>query len=86
MWMICVAVTIEWQGLWDLIQSNIENLETKLSLSVLAITYACITRSTRALVSTPFILTVDQDDRFFEYELKSARVFIIVYKLFILYI
>ncbi len=75
MWVICVAVTIEWQGLWDLIESNIDNLDTKLSLSVLAITYACITRSTRALVSTPFILSVDQEDRFFEYELKSVRLY-----------
>ncbi len=86
MWVICVAVTIEWQGLWDLIESNIDNLDTKLSLSVLAITYACITRSTRALVSTPFILSVDQEDRFFEYELKSVRLYSISFIRYIFFI
>lgn len=74
MWIICVAVTIEWQGLWDLIESNIDSLQTKLSLSVIAITYACLTRSTRALVSTPFILIIDQTENFFEYELKSNSI------------
>lgn len=71
MYFMCVAVTIEWQGLWDLIESNIDDLQTKLSMSVIAITYACLTRSTRALVSTPYMLIRDRDEDVFEYDLKS---------------
>jgi hypothetical protein len=74
MYIITIAITIEWQGLWDLIESNIADLQTKLSLSIIAITYACLTRSTRALVTSPFILTIDNDEGFFEYELKSVKI------------
>lgn len=74
-YIVTLAITIEWQGLWDLIESNIDDLQTKLSLSVIAITYACLTRATRSLVSTPFLLTIDDDDAFFQYELKSVKYF-----------
>lgn len=74
-YIITVAVTVEWQGLWDLIESNIDSIETKLCLSWIAVSYACLTRSTRALVSTPFILVIDEDNDFFEYRLKSHSFF-----------
>ena len=73
MYIITVAITIEWQGLWDLIESNVDDLQTKLCFSVIGITYACLTRSTRALVSTPFVLTIDDEAGFFEYELKTVK-------------
>lgn len=75
MYIITVAITIEWQGLWDLIESNVDDLQTKLCFSVIGITYACLTRSTRALVSTPFVLTIDDEAGFFEYELKTHSIF-----------
>jgi hypothetical protein len=71
MYFICAAVVLEWQSLWNILFTKFIDWKTKLSISILAVSYLCLTRSSRILVSTPFLLLRDSSENFFQYELKS---------------
>ena len=45
-------------------------MNSQLSLAIIALAYFCLSRSTKTLISTPFILFVDDHDIFFTTQSK----------------
>jgi hypothetical protein len=67
-----LAIVFQWRGLWNLFDLYYFNdTRSQISLSILALTYFCLTRSTRTLIVTPFGLFVDNADTFFDRDSES---------------
>ena len=71
-YMMSLAIVFQWRGLWNLFDLYYFNdTRSQISLSILALTYFCLTRSTRTLIVTPFGLFVDNADTFFDRDNES---------------
>ena len=68
-YVMSLAIVFQWRGLWNLFDLYFyTDAEKQISLSIVAITYFCLTRSTRTLIVTPFVLCVDDAENFFDQE------------------
>jgi hypothetical protein len=69
-----LAIICQWRGMWNLFDAYYFNdTRSQISLSILALTYFCLTRSTRCLIVTPFGLFVDDVDKFFDTDTESRH-------------
>jgi hypothetical protein len=81
-----LAIIFQWRGLWNLFDAYyFEDTRSQISLSILALTYFCLTRSTRCLIVTPFGLFVDDVDKFFDTDNESRHRVKWVIKIFSLF-
>lgn len=70
-YLVTLAVILEWRGVWNLFDLYLFNdWQTQISLGVLALTFFCLTKTTRTLVATPFFLYMDDYHHFFTTEHK----------------
>ena len=73
-YLVCLAIVLEWYGLWNLFDVGLIDGRTKFSMSIICMTYLSLTRSTRALITTPYLLALDEKENCFEYVLKSVLI------------
>ena len=71
-YLVCLAIVLEWHGLWNILDNSLIDGKTKFIVSIIAITYLILTRSTRLLITSPYLLAVDAKENCFEYVLKSV--------------
>lgn len=70
-YMVTLAVILEWRGVWNLFDLYFFNdWQTQISLALIALTFFCLTKTTRTLVATPFFLYMDDYEHFFTTEHK----------------
>lgn len=70
-YLVTLAVILEWRGVWNLFDLYFFNdWQTQISLAILALTFFCLTKTSRTLVATPFFLYMDDYHHFFTTEHK----------------
>ena len=73
MYLVCGSGVLEWLAIWNILDTYLLDWKIKLCLSIISLTYLCLTRSTRNLAAAPYLLLVDAGENFFEYQYKSVK-------------
>jgi len=63
------AVVAEWRGLWNLFNFYFfSDWQSQLASAIIALTFFLLSRATRSLITTPFVLFMDDYEHFFTTE------------------
>jgi len=65
-YIVTMAYIMQWRAIWNIFGFFLnDKLEVQLSLAIFSIAYFCLTRSTRALISSPYLLYLDDREEYF---------------------
>lgn len=74
-YIISFAILFQWRGLWNLIDLYFfTDIVSQLSFGIISIAFFSLSRATRTLISTPFLLFIDDTNGFFKSEASRHRV------------
>lgn len=70
-YLVSIGIVLEWRGVWNLIDIYyFKSWHSQLALAIVCVTFFCLSRSSRTLVSNPFILYRDDYENFFTTDSK----------------
>lgn len=65
-YVITMAIILQWRAIWNIyLFYLVDDLSSQLSIAIASLCYFCLTRSTRTLVSNPFMIFFDDTEEFF---------------------